>query len=63
MDLAVSAWLAATVAPDLDVLPPDAGLPALPPFAITLHRSPAARGAACDALQHHIREGLGRRAA
>jgi DNA-binding transcriptional LysR family regulator len=36
-DLAVTAWLALTVPTDLDILGPDAGLPELPPFAITLH--------------------------
>jgi len=36
-DLAVTAWLASTVQPDLDILQPEAGLPELPPFAINLH--------------------------
>lgn len=36
-DLAVTAWLASTVPPTLDILGPASGLPALPPFAITLH--------------------------
>ena len=39
-DLAVSAWLAVTVPPDLAILPADAGLPKLPPFAITLRHLP-----------------------
>lgn len=57
-DLAVSAWLAATVPADLDVLPPEAGLPDLPAFAITLHGGPAAPAAA--ELARHIRGGLAR---
>ena len=36
-DLAVSAWLASLVPPELDILPADCGLPALPNFAINLH--------------------------
>ena len=35
-DLAVSAWLASAVPPDLALLPPSAGLPDLPAFAVTL---------------------------
>ena len=35
-DLAVSAWLASAIPPGLDVLPPAAGLPELPAFAISL---------------------------
>jgi DNA-binding transcriptional LysR family regulator len=61
-DLAVTAWLDFTVPADLDILPPEAGLPALPPFAITLHRprdaSPAAAALAAairDALAARIR--------
>ena len=60
MDLAVSAWLAGTVPSDLDILPPGSGLPALPPFAVTLHRASTAQGAACDELQSHIRAHVGR---
>jgi len=36
-DLAITTGLAFTVPADLDILPADAGLPALPPFAINLH--------------------------
>ena len=39
-DLAVSAFLAFTVPPDLVILPIEAGLPPLPPFAIGLHQMP-----------------------
>ncbi len=57
-DLAVSAWLASTVPADLDILPPEAGLPDLPAFAITLHAPdrPATPGAA--ELARHIRAAL-----
>ncbi|MCQ8783855.1 LysR family transcriptional regulator [Mangrovibrevibacter kandeliae] len=37
MDLAVAAWLASTLPPDLEVLGVEAGLPALPSFAIVMH--------------------------
>lgn len=60
MDLAVSAWLATTVPADLAILPPEAGLPRLPSFAITLHVAPAARGAAIHELAHHLREAMAR---
>ena len=36
-DLAITAWLASMVPDGLDILAADAGLPALPPFAINLH--------------------------
>lgn len=61
-DLAVSAWLASTVPRGLQLLPPGAGLPHLPPFAITLHEPPHPAGAA-EALAHHIRTGLAQHAA
>ncbi len=57
-DLAVSAWLASTVPPDLDVLPPDAGLPPLPAFAIRLHRPDRPSTPAATELARHIREGF-----
>jgi DNA-binding transcriptional LysR family regulator len=60
MDLAVSAWLAATVPPDLAILPPEAGLPELPSFAITLHVAKAARGAAIHELTRHLRAATAR---
>ena len=61
-DLAVTAWLAFSVPPDLDVLPPDAGLPELPPFAITLHRPPHDTRPATAELARHIRHALVRQA-
>ncbi|SEQ64861.1 DNA-binding transcriptional regulator, LysR family [Faunimonas pinastri] len=60
MDLAVSAWLATTVPADLAILPPEAGLPELPSFAITLHVAHAARGAAIEELTRHLRETMAR---
>lgn len=60
MDLAVSAWLAGTVPADLEILPPEAGLPPLPHFAITLHVARNARGAASHELTRHLRHVLAR---
>ena len=57
-DLAVSAWLAATVPDDLDVLPPEAGLPSLPAFAITLLRPDGPAPPAAAELARHIRDGF-----
>jgi DNA-binding transcriptional LysR family regulator len=54
-DLAVTASLASMVPPDLDVLPPTAGLPALPPFAINLHLPRTGAQAAATELARHIR--------
>lgn len=61
-DLAVTALLATTVPPSLEVLPPGIGLPALRSFSINLY--PPRPGAAASAaeLARHVREGLlGRR--
>lgn len=60
MDLAVSVWLALTVPADLDILPPDAGLPELPPFAITLQGPKRPSSLATDTLERQIRETLTR---
>jgi DNA-binding transcriptional LysR family regulator len=60
MDLAVSAWLAATVPADLDILAQDVGLPPLPSFAITLHMADGARGPVLDQLARHLREAMAR---
>lgn len=60
MDLAVSAWLATTVPAELDIVAPEAGLPPLPNFAITLHRADGARGAPFDELARHLREAMAR---
>lgn len=59
-DLAVSAWLAAAVPPDLAVLPPAADLPDLPIFALTLHGASRA-GPAVAELARHIRDHFSRR--
>lgn len=57
-DLAVSAWLASTLPPDLDILPSSFGLPELPAFAINLHLPRHHAGAAATELAQHIRDGL-----
>ena len=57
-DLAVSAWLASTLPPDLDILPSSFGLPELPAFAINLHLPRHQAGAAATELAQHIRDGL-----
>ena len=57
-DMAVSAWLACTVPPDLDILPSSFGLPELPAFAINLHLPRHSAGAAVAKLAQHIRDGL-----
>lgn len=57
-DLAVTAWLASTVPVDLDILGAEAGLPELPPFAITLHLSPSQPTVPAAELAQHLRNGL-----
>ena len=57
-DLAVSAWLASTLPPDLDILPSSFGLPELPPFAINLYLPRHHAGTAATVLAQHIRDGL-----
>jgi hypothetical protein len=59
-DLAVTAWLASTVPADLDILPPDVGLPELPSFAINLYVPNGPVPAATAELARHIRGGLAR---
>ena len=61
-DLAVTAWLAFTVPSDLDILPADAGLPELPPFAVSLHLPRNDTRAATAELARHIRHALVRQA-
>ncbi len=58
MDLAVSAWLRSTVPADLAILPPEAGLPDLPSFAITLHRPDRPSSLAARELVRHLRAAL-----
>jgi DNA-binding transcriptional LysR family regulator len=59
-DLAVTAWLASTVPADLDILPPEAGLPELPSFAINLHMPNGHASLATIELARHIRGSLAR---
>lgn len=56
-DLAITAWLACTVPPDLDILGAQDGLPELPPFAITLHLSRSQPSEAARELARHLRAG------
>lgn len=60
-DLAITAWLAVTVPPDLEILAGDSGLPELPSFAISLRLARHAGSPAVDALVQCLREGLARR--
>ena len=57
-DLAVTAWLACTVPPGLDILTSASGLPDLPAFAVTLHLPAAGATAAAAEMARHIRDGL-----
>jgi DNA-binding transcriptional LysR family regulator len=57
-DLAVTAWLASTVPPDLDILGAADGLPDLPSFSINLHLANRDTSAAAKELARHIRDGL-----
>jgi DNA-binding transcriptional LysR family regulator len=59
-DLSVTTWLAFTVPNDLAVLPSDAGLPALPRFAVNLHRSRGQGTPAAIELERHIQQSLTR---
>jgi DNA-binding transcriptional LysR family regulator len=61
VDLAVTALLASTVPPDLDVLAPETGLPVLPSFAISLRLPPSGVSAAGRELVRHLREGFRQR--
>jgi DNA-binding transcriptional LysR family regulator len=55
-DLAVTAWLATTVPADLAIIDPDAGLPALPDFAIRLMEGKGVSSQPCDAMAVCIRQ-------
>ncbi|KAB0656990.1 LysR family transcriptional regulator [Burkholderia sp. AU33545] len=59
-DLAVTVWLASTVPVDLDILPADSGLPALPNFAINLHLPRGEPTPAAAELGRHLRNGFAR---
>jgi DNA-binding transcriptional LysR family regulator len=58
-DLAISAWLASLVPPQLDILPADCGLPALPNFAINLHLPRHEAGAAILEFARRMRHDFG----
>jgi hypothetical protein len=55
-DLAVTACLAATVPPGLEILGRESGLPVLPPFSINLHLPKTGADRATAALARQIRE-------
>ena len=55
-DLAVTASLAATVPPGLDILPTQSGLPDLATFAINLHLPRAQVSSIAQGLARHIRD-------
>jgi DNA-binding transcriptional LysR family regulator len=57
-DLAVTASLASTVPPGLDVLASESGLPELPSFAINLHLPRTDANPIAEGLARHIREGF-----
>lgn len=57
-DLAVTAFLASTVPPDLEVLGQASGLPELPAFAISLHLPRTGATPAADAMARQLREGF-----
>lgn len=59
-DLAVTAWLVSTVPDDLAALPSDAGLPALPYFAVNLHRPKGQATPATIELGRYIQQSLTR---
>ncbi len=55
MDLAVTVGLAATVPPELAVLPADSGLPALPRFAVVLRAPRTGTSVAAQNMIRHLR--------
>ncbi len=57
-DLAVMSLLASTVPAALEVLPPSAGLPSLPPFSINLYAPPRGDGPIAAEFARHIRDGF-----
>lgn len=59
--LAVTAWLTPTVPADLDILGPEAGLPELPMFAISLLVPAQGASQATQALAQCIRDGFSTR--
>lgn len=59
-DLAITAWLACTIPPDLSLLTTADGLPELPSFAISLYRPAHGMTAAATAMERYIRDRLAR---
>ncbi|MEO1091303.1 MAG: LysR family transcriptional regulator [Pseudomonadota bacterium] len=57
-ELAVATLLASCLPPGLEPVPPVAGLPALPDFAINLYRRPAGLSLAGESLAAHVRDGF-----
>jgi DNA-binding transcriptional LysR family regulator len=57
-DIAITAWLASTVPPDLDILPVDSGLPELPNFAINLYVAQKGTSTATAEFARRIRNSL-----
>ncbi len=55
-DLAVTAWLASTIPPGLDILGVESGLPSLPNFSIALHVPQSGASPAVTAMATCIRE-------
>lgn len=53
--VAIGVCLESVVPPQLRILPPEAGLPALPRFAISLHRAPDSQSTAIDLVADSIR--------
>lgn len=56
-DLAVTVWLATAVPAELEIIPSEAGLPALPSFAINLYRTNAVQSPAVIELARCIQHG------
>ncbi|MFC0397484.1 LysR family transcriptional regulator [Paraburkholderia rhizosphaerae] len=57
-DLAITAFLASTVPPGLDILVPQSGLPVLPCFEINLYLSARRSPPAVVELARHLRDGM-----
>ncbi len=60
-DLSVAPMLASTIPSYLDLVRPDSGLPALPPFYVNLYAPPAGASAIAVELAGHIRDQFGSR--
>lgn len=62
-DIAVTATLACAIPPGLEILPPDCGLPALPPLAVSLYLRRDHGSRAVDEIARIVRDTFGRRQA